>query len=530
MKRLARWRLLAGLIFALVFVPVEAAFAHAQLLSTEPAADALLDAAPEAVTLQFNEPVSPMAIRLVRPDGGTDELTDTTVGGTSVAVPLPGDLGDGTHVLSWRVVSADGHPIGGSLIFSVGVATGAAAAGTGGDMMVSGLLWAGKLTIFAAMFFGIGAAAFGALAPLPADGRRLAAGLCLVGFVVAPLTLGLQGLDALGLGLGSIFVGTTWSAGLSTSYGATVGVLVLGFGTALAALAAGRGRAAVGLALLAAGLAALSLVLSGHASAAAPQWLTRPAVFLHLAGILFWVGALVPLWLLLRERTEGATRALAAFSRGIPFAVAPLVASGVTLAVIQLGAPGPAWLSPYGFVLAGKLVLLAGLFALALWNRAWLTRPALAGDGLAVRRLRRSIGWEMALVALILVLVAGWRFTPPPRALAIETVAREPVMTHLIAGDTMAMLTISPGSAGPVQVDVFLGDLEHMPREALVVSVTFGNPDKGIEPIAREAEKVEGGWVVDGLNLPLGGIWQVEVAARISRFELVRLKGEVEIP
>ncbi len=35
----------------------------------------------------------------------------------TIAVP---PLPDGTHVLSWRVISADGHPVGGSLIFSIG--------------------------------------------------------------------------------------------------------------------------------------------------------------------------------------------------------------------------------------------------------------------------------------------------------------------------------------------------------------------------------------------------------------------------
>ena len=39
----------------------------------------------------------------------------------------------------------------------------------------------------------------------------------------------------------------------------------------------------------------LALALSGHASNAAPQWLTRPSVFVHVVCVAFWVGALLPL-------------------------------------------------------------------------------------------------------------------------------------------------------------------------------------------------------------------------------------------
>lgn len=44
---------------------------------------------------------------------------------------------------------------------------------------------------------------------------------------------------------------------------------------------------------------------------------------------------------------------------------------------------------------------------------------------------------------------AGWRFTPPPRALATVQAAEVhavPIMEHLIDGSTMAMVTIDPGT------------------------------------------------------------------------------------
>ncbi|HWU18640.1 MAG TPA: copper resistance protein CopC [Devosia sp.] len=63
--------LVLTLLLALI-APVSAAWAHAQLLSTDPAANAVLESAPQAVRLHFNEPVSPLAISLIGSDGAED--------------------------------------------------------------------------------------------------------------------------------------------------------------------------------------------------------------------------------------------------------------------------------------------------------------------------------------------------------------------------------------------------------------------------------------------------------------------------
>jgi copper transport protein len=208
----------------------------------------------------------------------------------------------------------------------------------------------------------------------------------------------------------------------------------------------------------------------------------------------------------------------------------PLVLSGAVLAVIQLGWPGPHWVSPYGFILAAKLGLLLALFALALANRHWLTAPALAGDTVARARLRRSIGAEMVLVLLVLGLVAGWRFTPPPRALAaVAAAAAEPLWVHLMDTEIMATVSLTPGRAGPVTADIELTDTEGVPKEAQSVTLVLSAPDLGIEPLRREAAAGSGGWRVEGLTIPVPGQWQIELDVRLSRFELRRLGSEIAI-
>lgn len=517
------------LALLLALFSAQPALAHAQLLSTEPADGAVLAAAPQQVQLQFNEPVSPLVIKLVGPDGDTRDLLAGAGGGATIAIAMPDAVGPGTHVLSYRVVSTDGHPIGGSLVFSIGRVSGTGGLAPATDIATSVALWAGKALLFVALFFGVGGAAFEALAPLPRAARRTAFRLAAAGLLLAPATLGLQGLDALGLPLSALFEAATWTAALATSYGATAIVAGIACLVALAALRAPPGRVGTILGLLGAGLAALSLALSGHASAAAPQWLTRPAVFLHAGGVLFWIGGLLPLWLLLRDRTPAADGALARFSRAIPYAVAALLLSGGTLAAIQLGWPGPQWLGGYGAILAAKLLLLVGLFGLALWNRRSLTGPVLAGDLRARRRLRRSIAAEMAIILLIFGLVAGWRFTPPPRTLAmapVPVVAAEPILLHLMDASTMAMAAIRPGRSGPVQLDLAITDIEGVPKQVQSVAVTISAPALGIEPIRREAVATETGWRVADLTVPVAGTWLLELDIRVSRFELSKLEAE----
>src|SRR5690606_22321099 len=134
--------------------------------------------------------------------------------------------------------------------------------------------------------------------------------------------------------------------------------------------------------------------LSGHASAASPQWLMRPAVFLHVVAIAIWIGALAPLGLALRHTRPGALEALRRFSRAIPLIVAALILAGIVLAVVQLQQPAALLDTAYGQVFLVKLALLVGLFLLAAANRWFLTAHTEAGDTAAPLRPVRPIATE----------------------------------------------------------------------------------------------------------------------------------------
>ncbi|MDT4919823.1 MAG: copper transport protein, partial [Pseudonocardiales bacterium] len=123
MKRLAV--LLAGLFGAAVLLAGPAS-AHATLVGSDPTDGARLQAVPHSVTLVFNEAVSLADIGYVHvtdQDGNRVDSGDTyhPAGDSSrVAEDVRAGLGDGSYTLSYRVISADSHPIAGSVAFVVG--------------------------------------------------------------------------------------------------------------------------------------------------------------------------------------------------------------------------------------------------------------------------------------------------------------------------------------------------------------------------------------------------------------------------
>lgn len=522
--------LLAALV--LVLAPCDRADAHAALAHSEPADGGMVATAPAAARLTFSEPVAPLVLRLLGPDGAATELAGATLEGDTLVVPLPAGAGDGTYVLSYRVVSQDGHPVAGSLVFAIGdapPATGAAALREARDPARDGAIWAARAALTGGILFGLGGALFLAFAGTTAPpAARRAAGWPLALTALASLpAIGLQGLDALGLPLAGLADPAAWSAGVHSGYAVTVGGVLVA--TVLAAVSLNLGSI-VGRRLAALlGLAALAFAvsLSGHASTAPPQAITHRAVSVHVAAAAVWIGALVPLALLLASGGAPATRALGAFSRVVPYAVAALVVTGVFLAAVQVRTPAALWSTDYGRVLVAKLVLVAAMLALAGFNRWRLTRPALAGDEAARRRLVRVIAVETALAVAVVGTLALWRFTPPPRTLAAAAAA--PVEVHIHTDKGMATLTLMPGRAGPLSVEIALQTGDFGALAAKEVRATFGNAAAGIEPIRRPATETGGVWRIDDLTLPVAGTWTVRLDVLVSDFETLRLEGSVTL-
>ena len=118
-----------ALLLALVALAIAApaASAHATLEGTTPARGAALTAQPKQVVFRFNEPVEGTfgAVRVF--DATGKRVDDSHIGhpngdGPKIAVGLRSGLPNGAYTATYRVISADGHPVSGGIVFDVGAA------------------------------------------------------------------------------------------------------------------------------------------------------------------------------------------------------------------------------------------------------------------------------------------------------------------------------------------------------------------------------------------------------------------------
>ena len=113
----------AGIALVALLMLAAPAGAHAVLEQTNPAAGQAYSTAPTTITLTFDEHVQVGlgGIRLFDSKSHRIDIGPPTQVGDSktVTVTVP-KLADGTYVATWRVISADGHPVDGAFTFSVG--------------------------------------------------------------------------------------------------------------------------------------------------------------------------------------------------------------------------------------------------------------------------------------------------------------------------------------------------------------------------------------------------------------------------
>ncbi|ALG73137.1 hypothetical protein AL072_16420 [Azospirillum thiophilum] len=516
-------------------------WAHAVLMESVPADGATLDAPPAELRLSFNEPVSPIRFQLLDQQGrDMADPAGTVAENDTVRLALPPGLPQGLYVASYRMTSADGHPVAGSFTFGIGMTPPPPAATPEPDDPARTAALAGVLLRalhYAALLAGTGGGLFlllvgGRSSALsdrvtPALGAMLLAaglsGLLLVGVTGAVLT---------GQPLAALATASAWSTGAGSSVGLSIGIAALALLCTAGGLA-GWGRSKAGWLLLAAGalLGALSLAATGHAATAPPRWLAAPLVALHGLMAAFWVGALWPLAVALRlEPAAEAARLTRRFSRLAVGAVAVLAGAGAILSVLQLRPAGAvsgsaileAILSTgYGWLWSGKMLAVLLLLGLAAWNRQSLT-PALDRGGTGpVRALRRSIALEMAVAGTILLLSASFALTPPPRARS-GGVERPPPGFSIVTvrNGHMAIIDVDPARPGRNRIRLHLQDEDGKQLAAREATAEWELPTAGIAPLRRPLSSLGPGFFgSDDMELPLAGRWELRLDVLIDDFD-----------
>lgn len=113
------------------------ASAHDALSDSTPAAGDTLTEVPSELALTFTGEISDLGVQFVvtGPDGRDVVQGTPTVDGVTVTQPLAAELVNGDYQAAWRVTSSDGHPISGTIDFTIDAeaTSGDGAAATTGD-------------------------------------------------------------------------------------------------------------------------------------------------------------------------------------------------------------------------------------------------------------------------------------------------------------------------------------------------------------------------------------------------------------
>jgi copper transport protein len=571
-RRLSSWTLRAvrclPIVACLLLIAPAAAQAHALLERTTPERGADVKRQPQQVAFYFDEPVESEfgSVRVFDSSGAevqTGDVLRPGGDGKGVAVALQPDLPDGTYTATYRVVSADSHPVSGGFVFSIGKPDRGGApiaellddqSGPGTDSapfvidrwlgyLATAVLAGGLLFLIAVWRPALARSSAAAADREPAAGaaegrvRRSARIAAAVGLLAALAALPLQASTAAGISFVNGFDADLISQVLDTRFGTLAAVrsvawlaLVLLVWLAPKRIWARSGPLA---ALAAVPIAALLLApgLGGHASTQSPSAILLPADLVHMTAMSAWLGGLAALVLAVpagsrllptERRAELVSGCLARFSPIALGSVIALALTGTIQAIIEVGSFPALVDTGFGRIVLAKILLLLILIGLGWSNRNRLM-PAirsLAGAasplGRLGRRLRSNLRIEVALIGVVLgasALLVGYAPTS-------ETAAG-PVSGTATLGDAYLEYTVEPATVGSNQVHLYLFDADDGsqldPKE---VTATASLSDRDVGPLPIELRKAgPGHYTAPAAQFGIAGDWDLSVTVRTSRFD-----------
>jgi len=290
-----------------------------------------------------------------------------------------------------------------------------------------------------------------------------------------------------------------------------------------------------------------SLAWAGHAiDGQGAEGVIHPiADILHLIAAAAWVGALVPLALLLTMTGQDADALAVARTATLRFStlgvvsVATILLTGIVNAWYLSGSIDALTETKYGHLLLIKIALFFVMAGVATFNRLRLTPKLVENPDLAVahnarRQLSRNAAVEAAMGAAIITIVAALGTLPPgSHAHHHESeglIPPDASFQHIHGIDGMADVMIEPGHVGTANVTIHLwnDDLETLPASG--VTLTLIAPTPGSKPTSRAANKdADGVWHVDGIALPESGNWTVSVGAVLGPDKRLDLTAPIVI-
>jgi len=527
------WLVIAIVVAALAVAP--SAYAHAILQSSSPSNNSVARTSPSSVSLQFNEAVETAfgSIRVYDCGGGrvdSGKIIRPSKG--SVAVKIDRRLAKGTYTVTWRVISADSHPVAGAFVFNVKKATpggsckqvfGAKTPGT-----VDALFKFMRALDFALILAVVGGAVAllvvlrSAAPALRARLYRILAGIAIGLVFVGALCIVLQGAVAGGFGLSEAFRSDTVRSVLETRFGKAF-LWQMGIAAVVAALAlfASRSRRLEAFPLFAI-LLLPTLSAAGHARTSGT--IAYLADLVHLTAASCWVGGLaftvLALILAGDDRWPLASLAVPRFSIMAVVSVIALIAAGSLRGYEEVKAFHGLWDTTYGKLLLAKIALVLPLLALGAYNNRYAV-PRLKrqiASAVEQRRFLRAAGAELAVMAVIIGVTAVLVTEPPAKAsvsvpkYATDTIPLGPLELNYI---------VEPAATGPNTIHLYF----FKPKSGFPASVDDAKlsatlPERNLGPLRIPMQRiVPSHYTTSSAVFPQPGDWQLRVEVRKGQFQ-----------
>lgn len=290
-----------------------------------------------------------------------------------------------------------------------------------------------------------------------------------------------------------------------------------------------------------------SLAFAGHAiGAQGLEGVLHPAAdIVHLIAAAAWLGALLPLALLLAMTggdddalTAARTATLRFSTLGIA-SVAAILITGIVNSWYLVGSIPAFTETEYGQLLLIKIALFALMVSIACINRLWLTPRLVDDSSVAVaqsarRALCRNAAIEALIGGLIIAIVAVLGTLAPASHVNLHAaegaLPSDASFQHIHSENGMANVLIEPGRVGTASVTIQLLNDDFKTLATRSVTLTLRPPTPGSAPIMRTArEDTDEQWQVDSVELTEPGNWMVTVDAVLSSNRRLQLTAPIVI-
>lgn len=520
--------------------------AHGFVVRAVPENRAVLERAPARLQYWFSEGLERAFSSVTVRDqngttvaaGGVDDRNNALM-----TARLPANLPDGAYVAELRVAFAsDGHVITETRVFFVGAAVEGVTGGTVARAEPLEVIW--RAAALASTLLLLGLYGLYALVFVPAWGsrqhpagllpprvmRRLsaAAGVALgAAFAAQALAILQQGMALFNADLGTTLAQGYWNiARVGTRFGdlwtARLLLLILAAGLHGLSLYVWRSQPALVRPFWVANAWALALVIGtfsagSHAAGSLLwPWVGIFVDWAHALAVGLWAGGLGALALALpvalapyagEARRLALLAALNRFSRLAAACLGVVMATGVYSALNWITTPADLTGTAFGGALAFKLLLAAGLVAVAAAHHAalrperyrrWAAVAERVGEFLPTLRL------EAVLAAAVVVAAGLLSATPVP---VPETTSQPPLQAQAALEGYQVALVASPGGPGVNTFDLTLTRAGR-PATGLIVRLRAVQPARDWRGLWEAAEEAgDGLYIAASADMDRPGVW-----------------------